>query len=141
MGCLGVGLQHAGFDIMLRVDNNQKMLGFAAAISPVPTLLGDVTDPSIVGQIRSICPIAGVLAGGIACQPYSRLGAQQMQLDQRSLTLPGILKIEFQGRFPIILLECVGEALSCSWVQALLQQFCQATGYVLSQDLIHLHRT
>ena len=139
MGCMGVGLQEAGFEICLRNGCNPNMLKLAQSISDCPVLLGDLTKDATLVQACHAAPMASVLASGISCQPYSRLGDQHAQHDPRSATLPGTLRFGFLGRFSVLLLECVQEAKDCSWVQTTLAQFSSHTGYKISQGELHLH--
>lgn len=139
MGCLGFGLDHAGFQVIQKCDINQRMLTLASNIHGAPTTVGDVCDDSLLPVIgASGC---GTLAAGVACQPYSRLGDQRQECDPRSLTLPGVLRLAFLGRCGIVILECVDAAGSCPWVQGVVKAFSTITGYHVSQGILHLHLT
>lgn len=138
MGCLGYGLAQAGFEVCLRNDCNVHMLKLAQLVSDKPVLLGNLADDTILGQACRMAPNAGVLASGISCQPYSKLGDQGAQKDPRSATLPGTLRFGFLGRYAIILMECVQEAKECSYVQTTIARFAAATGYRISQGELHL---
>lgn len=139
MGCLGFGLQAAGFRTVAKVDWNQNMLRLASNIDSTPTVCLDICQPNAIGSLCATSPNAGCLAAGIACQPYSRLGDQQAQRDSRALTLPAVLRLAFLGRYAIVVIECVPEAMSCKWVQDTLKHYCQLTGFSMTQDLLHLH--
>ena len=128
MGCLGVGMHHAGFEVLLRNDCNPNMLKLAKQISDVPTLLGNLNDDSVLAQACQLAPQAGILTAGVACQPYSRLEMVLAQADSRSATLPGTLRFGFLGRYGVMVLECVVEAKNCSWVQTVLANFSSLTG-------------
>ena len=138
MGCLGVGMTHAGFEISLRCDWNPSMIRLAKKISDAPTLIGNLCDDQVLAKTCQAAPDAGVLTSGIACQPYSRLGDGRAQADVRSATLPGTLRFGFLGRFAIMLLECVAEAGECSWVQTTLAKFTALTGYLMTQGELKL---
>eukprot|EP00435_Cladocopium_sp_Y103_P058608 s705_g20.t1 len=138
MGCLGVGLSSAGFDIKLRSDCNPNMLKLAKVIGNEPTLLGNLHDDEVLAQVCLQAPEAGLLTSGIACQPYSRLGDEKCEADQRAATLPGTLRIGFLGRFAIIVLECVEKAKDCTWLQTTLRRFAEITGYHISQGELKL---
>ena len=139
MGCLGRGLKECGFKIALRCDSNASMLQLASRIDPEAiTLQGDITKSSLIADICEQVPEAGCLAAGIACQPYSRLGDRRAGQDTRAQTLPATLQLAFLGRFVIVILECVPEAMQCKWVQDHIQAFCAATGYLQSQQILHL---
>ena len=139
MGCLGVGLEAAGFKIRLKCDWNEKMLRLATNISPAPVLCKDICETSSIGQIVDQAPTAGTIAAGIACQPYSRLGDRKAQGDGRAMTLPAVLKLTFLGRFAIAILECVPEVMTCQWVQDTLKAFCRCTGFRSHQQVLDLH--
>ena len=138
MGCLGTGMEHAGFSILLRNDWNPHMLKLARQVSDAPTLLGNLNDDKVLAKACLMAPDAGVLTSGISCQPYSRLGDGRAQADSRSATLPGTLRFGFLARFAVIILECVAEAKECTWVQHLLSQFATITGYHVSQGDLRL---
>ena len=138
-GFLGMGLEHSGFEVTLRCDHNTRMLQLASQLHPAEVVLGDVCTDSLLTPICSSQQRAGTLAGGVACQPYSRLGDQRHGLDNRSMTLPGVLRIGFMCRFGAIVLECVAEAHSCPWFQMIIRQFAQLTGYGIAQGVCHLN--
>jgi len=127
IGCLGFGLEHAGFTVLHRCDINDRMLEIARNIHSAPTTVGDVCNDSLLPVIGALN--CGSIAAGVACQPYSRLGDRKHGGDPRSLTLPGVLRLGFLGRCGIIILECVDAAGSCAWVQGVVKAFEAITGY------------
>ena len=140
IGCLGRGLQHAGFTLQFRIDWSQPLLDLANNIDKVPSFCGDVGTPETLIQICEKAPEAGILAAGYSCQPFSKLGDRRAQLDPRSKTLTDVLTVGYLGRFAVLILECVPEVLKCEWVQQVLKDFTVMTGYVLHQDILHLHK-
>lgn len=138
MGCLGVGLAAAGFDVKVRSDVNDRMLHLASKLGDGVTLKGDVCTDQLLADLSQSFSGAQTLAAGVACQPYSRLGDQRHQHDPRSQTLPGVLRLGFLGVYGMIVLECVQEAFSCAWVQQLLQRFSTQTGYKVTQGVLSL---
>ena len=138
MGCLGVGLAAAGFDVKVRSDVNDRMLHLATKLGNGATLKGDVCSDQLLADLSQFFSEAQTLAAGVACQPYSRLGDQRHQHDPRAQTLPGVLRLGFLGVYGMIVLECVQEALSCAWVQQLLQRFSNLTGYKVTQGVLNL---
>ena len=105
---------------------------------PAPGLLAA---GALAHGIRKDFPAPGLLAAGISCQPYSKLGNRQAGNDPRSRTLPGVLRLGFRARFPVIMLECVCEAHTCPWVQQVLRKFVELTGYHLTQGELYLQQT
>jgi len=140
IGCLGVGLEEAGFEVIARSDWNPILLGLAQKLHSSDTLLGDVCTDALLSDIASRYPSARTLAAGISCQPYSRLGDRRHQDDPRSQTLPAVLRLGFMNQFGVIILECVPEAHTCPWVQQMLKQFTKETGYCMSQEILHLQQ-
>ena len=140
IGCLGVGLEEAGFEVIARSDWNPILLGLAQKLHSSDTLLGDVCTDALLSDIASRYPSARTLAAGISCQPYSRLGDRRHQDDPRSQTLPAALRLGFMNQFGVIILECVPEAHTCPWVQQMLKQFTKETGYCMSQEILHLQQ-
>lgn len=138
MGCLGVGLQSAGFEVKVRSDINPNMLQLATKIGNGEILLGDVCSDSLLADLSRYHGDAQTIAAGVACQPYSRLGDKRQQHDPRSSTLPGVLRLGFLGGFGMIVLECVQEAHTCSWIQQLLHKFSASTGYKVTQGILSL---
>ena len=48
IGCLGFGLEHAGFQVVQRCDSNARMLELASQIHSAPTTVGDVCNDSLL---------------------------------------------------------------------------------------------
>ena len=140
MGCLGVGLEEAGFEVAVRSDWSQPMLDLASRLHTSDTLLGDTCSDAILADLSRKFPDVRSLASGVSCQPYSRLGDQLHQKDPRSQTLPATLRIGFLGQYGLIFLECVAEAHSCPWVQQVISQFSKETGYTICQGVLSLQQ-
>eukprot|EP00435_Cladocopium_sp_Y103_P043937 s1625_g12.t1 len=138
IGCLGVGLEEAGFEVAVRTDWNQSMIDLAKRLHSSDAKLGDVCSDELLALLSEEYADAATLAAGISCQPYSRLGDQQHQKDPRSQTLPATLRLAFLGQYAVLFLECVAEAQSCEWVQQTLKQFAKETGYCVSQGTLSL---
>lgn len=87
-GGLSLGLEEAGFDVVLGVDHDPLALETHANLFPGATLDLDLGDPDIVGclaeQLRELSP--ALIAGGPPCQPFSRAGASKI----RSLVASGV---------------------------------------------------
>ena len=138
IGCLGWGMKAADFQVVLRVDHNDKMNQLSQQLDNISTLECDINDSQTLVEICKAAPDAGVLTSGVACQPYSKLGDKKMQYDLRAQTLPSSLKVGFLTRKAIILLECVDTAQYCQWVQNMIQQFVRKTHYYCCQGLLNL---
>ena len=82
-----------------------------------------------------------MLLGGVACQPFSRLGDQRAELDPRSESFPALLRMGYLLGSLAIVVECTVGASESAWVQSLLQQFTEATKYSQHQHVFHLHKS
>ena len=78
--------------------------------------------------------------GGVACQPFSRLGDRKEQHDSRSESFPAFLRMLFWLQIPIGIMECTSEVYESSWAQGILGAYMDATGSVCAQKILHLHR-
>lgn len=87
-GGLSLGLEDAGFDVVLGVDHDPLALETHASLFPGAALDLDLGDPVVVGrlaeQLRLLSP--ALIAGGPPCQPFSRAGASKI----RSLVASGV---------------------------------------------------
>lgn len=79
-----------------------------------------------------------VLHGGVACQPFSKLGDEKQGMDSRSESFTGLLKAGFHLGSLMIIMECTPSALTSQWGQDNLREFAQQTGFVLHQSVIDL---
>lgn len=138
LGCLGIGLEHAGSEVVLRTDLSAPMVDLAKQIHPSPTMCADITSDITMGKICETIPYSCSLAAGVSCQPYSRLGDKRQKMDPRSRTLPTVLRMSFLMRQAIVIIECVDEASNSAWVQQVLASFHKYTGYKIHQGLLHL---
>ena len=102
---------------------------------------GDLTSPQTLKQISDAAPASQFLSAGVSCQPFSSLGDQKQQFDDRSRSLPGTLTAAFHLNASWVVLECTKEARFSAWAQSLIDQFCRMTGYRVEQQILDLHRT
>ena len=140
LGCLGHGMQQAGFQTVVRFDWSKPISDLAHQLDGIPSCVADITDDATLIPICEQGHGAGTLAAGVSCQPYSRLGDQKQQHDTRAETLPRTLRIAHLTRKQIIVLECVDGAMHCKWLQDILHQFVRETGFKIQQGLLHLQQ-
>ena len=140
LGCLGWGMQKAGFQTVLRIDWSKPISELAQQIDGIPSHVANIAEDSTLTPISEIGQDAGTIAAGVSCQPYSRLGDRKQQNDPRAETLPRTLRIAHLTRKQIIVLECVEGAMHCKWLQEILHQFCRETGFKIQQGLLHLQQ-
>ena len=139
LGAMGVGFAFAGIKTLALNDMNEVMCEMAARHRPqTPIIRGDIGDLNTVCALAELtdCPVP--MGAGVACQPYSQLGDGAAELDSRAQSLPSTLRAAYLLSAPILILECVEQAMTQPWFQSMLQQFTQQTGYSLAQTVLHL---
>ena len=146
--CAGLGAGSTAFETCaIRVqcfnDVNPKYCQWLSSkIADDQTVVcGDLTSSRTLKQISDAAPSSQFLSAGVSCQPFSSLGDQKQQFDDRSRSLPGTLKAGFHLQSTWILLECTKEARFSPWAQGVIDKFCRETGYRCEQQILDLHRT
>ena len=139
LGAMGKGFEFAGVRTMAMNDCNQIMCELAGKHRPhIPTVCGDIGSLDTVMVLAQMSEWPVSLGAGVACQPYSKLGDQGANHDMRSQSLPATLRAGYLLEAPVIYLECVEQAHHHPWVQSVLSQFAQQTGYSISQTVLEL---
>lgn len=79
-GGLSLGLEQAGFDVVLGADSDAWAVETHAANLPGLSWCGDLTDPTELLQSLAVWGIESVdlVAGGVPCQPFSRAGRSRI---------------------------------------------------------------
>ena len=98
---------------------------------------GDISDAKVVSQMAGSS--AGILSGGVSCQPWSSLGDQKGFGDERSRSLPGALRAMFLLQTPLAVLECTQAIMNSDEAQTMLKNFSHQTGMIIHQKLLNLH--
>ena len=139
---LGVGairLQRAGFDVVAANDISKPLMEAYAKLHPgVEVVVGDIRHEPTLVALHDAAPTAAVLAAGFSCQPFSSGGLKRGSGDDRSCSLPGILRAALLLRKPILILECVANAATNRFVRCHLETFCQQCGYGMSEVILKL---
>ena len=144
--CCGIGgfssvAEHVGLRTVAGVDQN-GIWGplFRSMHSSNPEFIQcDVGDQANLLPILSKLGLHfAVYLAGVNCQPFSALGDGLGMQDQRATSLGKSLKTAWLMQASVILLECVPQVMQNAAFQKELQVFCQATGYVLTQQVIAL---
>jgi DNA (cytosine-5)-methyltransferase 1 len=75
-GGLSLGLEQAGFQVVLGVDNDEEALETHRALCPGLSVNWDLGDDSVVNRVADLVVDAGIdlVAGGPPCQPFSKAG-------------------------------------------------------------------
>ena len=140
---LGLGPLGSAFGILGYRSARRTICSLLLARKPpvflLPVIEGDICHDSTVAALWNQSPGDAILAAGVSCQPYSRLGDQRGEADSRSSSLIGSLRAAHLLQSSAILLECVEPASSHPFVQASLRQFCAATGFHCTQVVLPLH--
>ena len=139
IGALGVGLRHLGLEICAQNDLQAVTCREAALVSHLQVIEGDINSDATVIALWNRSPGDAMLAAGVSCQPYSRLGDRMGEDDPRSASLGGVLRAAYLLQSSAVLLECVEPAATHPFVQASIDGFCQATGFHCAQVVLPLH--
>lgn len=86
-GGLSLGLERAGFDVLVGADSDEWAVRTHDANLPGQSWCGDLTDPTEFLNTLKVWGIGSVdlVAGGVPCQPFSRAGRPRI----RDLVLSG----------------------------------------------------
>ncbi len=80
-GGLSLGLEQAGFDVVLAVDNDAEALETHRAHHPGLSVNWDLADADVVERIAALVRRCGItlVVGGPPCQPFSRAGRSMVR--------------------------------------------------------------
>ena len=125
--------------VRLGIDHNPKWQELFCKLHPDADFVAcEVGDIKAVKSMIERGLFHPVVIAGISCQPHSRLGDQQGMKDIRSRSLPDVLRTMWYVQCPLGILECVPEIWQNAEAQQILREFCEATGYQLTQQVLHL---
>lgn len=128
-GGMSQGLATSGFQTVVAVDFNQKMLDLFVQQDGPSVVHGDVCSLTTLVKIWDVARGSGTIAAGFACQPFSLLGDQKAGDDSRSLCLQGILASAYYLQVQAVILECVQPASNNSYVLGEIAKFLEVSGF------------
>ena len=143
LGIVGTGFEPYGCVTKCYIDSNPKYTEWLKAKhgDAKAVVCGDIAHHRVIHQVAQAVDEPAILSGGFSCQPFSTLGDRREGNDDRSQSLPAMLRLGFFLRCPILILECTKEALTSPFVQGHLNSFMKQTGYTCVQNLLDLHHT
>jgi DNA (cytosine-5)-methyltransferase 1 len=118
-GGLSLGLQQAGFDVVLGIDNDKEALETHRSLFPGLSADWDLGDDAVVEWVARLVSKAEItlLAGGPPCQPFSKAGRSMIrelvrsgrrgQHDQRRDLWQSFLAVVEGAMPPAVLMENV----------------------------------
>ena len=136
IGAVDEGYKAAGASVVITNDNNPKFSQILHAKGH-KVILGSNHLRSVIARVAKSTP--GCIAGGVSCQPFSKLGDQKEGADPRAVSLLGALQMIHFSQASLGLLECTPTALESVWFQKQLASFVQSTGFTCHQRLLELH--
>lgn len=140
IGAMGKGMQSCKVSTQCYVEYNPKFSEWLRDHGHLGVVEGNIAHTQVVIQAAEQAPHAQMLVGGVACQPFSRLGDRKEQADQRSESFPAFLRMLHWLQLPLGVMECTSEVFDSSWAQGLLNTYMDATGSCCAQKILHLHR-
>ena len=108
IGAIGTGYAELGVETVCYCDVNPTFCKWLTAKhgDSKKIIQGNIREHRVIHEVATTVGKPCILLAGIACQPYSFLGDRRKGLDERSESLPFILKMGYYTRAPIIVLEC-----------------------------------
>jgi DNA (cytosine-5)-methyltransferase 1 len=118
-GGLSLGLQQAGFEVVLGIDNDREALETHRALCPGLSVSWDLGDEAVVARVAALIKRARIslVAGGPPCQPFSKAGRSMIRElvrtgrrdhhDHRRNLWQSFLAVVVRARPPAVLMENV----------------------------------
>lgn len=145
LGAACEGYKHTGSNTVAYVEQNGRYAEFLRQHREGAVIHGDVTHANThAGVMQHLIDRqvhSHIVSGGVACQPFSRLGDEKQGQDVRSQSLTGTLTLAHHTGATACILECTQEAFTSEWAQMVLAEFCRVTGFTISQKVLELHNT
>ncbi len=138
MGALGHGAASAGFRSTAACELRSTIATLYNQHCDAQMVVGDICEFGTLQALHCAHPRSAVLAAGISCQPYSRLGDCKSGSDERAQTLPATLASAHYLRALIVVLECVEPASRDAFVNWHVNQFCSRTGFHRTEAILQL---
>ena len=138
MGALGQGAISVGFNPVVACELRSTIANLYQQQSSAPMVVGDICQFETLNAVFREHPRSALLAAGISCQPYSRLGDSRSGSDERAQTLPATLSCAHYLRSLIVILECVEPASKDAFVNWHVNQFCIRTGFHRTEAILTL---
>lgn len=121
LGGLGVGAEFAGWKVVAQNDLQKKFTDHQNQFGKVPNVTGSIAKLRTIQELHNANSKAASMAFGYACQPFSALGDGRQGDDPRAATLPFSLVASYLLKKEILVLECVTNAATSSYVQQCVQ--------------------
>ena len=140
LGAFSSGLSRLHLNAVAGVDENPvwKSLYTKLHGKHAQFIHGDIHSGDTLKRLVDEKYFHCIVAAGVHCQPFSRMGDGKGMLDNRSQSLPKALATSWILQAVIVLLECVPGVMSDAGFQGVLRQFVSQTGYKLTQVVLHL---
>eukprot|EP00438_Fugacium_kawagutii_P007865 Skav210130 [mRNA] locus=scaffold2194:403822:408421:- [translate_table: standard] len=138
IGGIGTGASYAGWEVVCRNDIQHSFCEWLRQQGGPPVVEGSITRLETIIEIHEKAPNAGTMAWGFACQPFSLLGDQKHQEDNRSDTLPYGLYASWLLQVEFNVLECVPQGGSSGFVQLCLDYHTIMTKGERSETILEL---
>ena len=142
LGGFTSALSFLSFRTVSAVDWTSLATSAYALNHVAPVIKGDIGCPDTVYQMHVLqneVRVQPLISAGVPCQPLSCQGYQQKGADERSATMPAVLRAALALGAAGLVLECVPEALTDHGTQAALQEYAKLTDSVIHQRVLHLH--
>ena len=138
MGALGQGASYAGWSTVVLNEIQETFCKHMKQFQDIPVVQGDIKDMRTIKDIHDTDPSAGTMALGFSCQPFSQLGDKKQGADPRSMILPFGLVAAYLLQKEVVVLECVPNASTSTFVQLCISQFIAHTQFEKAEAILEL---
>eukprot|EP00435_Cladocopium_sp_Y103_P021173 s136_g5.t1 len=139
IGAVDVGYRFLGAESILFIEQNPVYCKWLTDRYQAEVIQGDISDPRVAMEVAKKTGSGIVLSAGISCQPFSYMGDQGEERDERSKSCTGVLKLSHLLQAIVTVLECTKGAQESAWVQEKLQTISQCTGCSIHQKVLAMH--
>lgn len=121
LGGLGMGSTYAGWEVTVQNDVQEKFTKHMNQHENIKNITGSICHLRTIQAMHEVDSQSAAMGWGYACQPFSQLGDGRQGADERSATLPFGLVAAYLLKKELLVLECVTNAATSSFVQRAVQ--------------------
>ena len=138
IGAVSLGYKAAGLETTIYIEQNKRFVDWLRA-NQKEVIQGNIGDIATIRQVAGLKLSSHILSAGVSCQPFSKLGDQKHEFDERSQSFPSALLMGHLLQSVAITLECTTGVNDSQWAQQLISEFCKQTGFHHNQKILKLH--
>ena len=106
IGAVSLGYNAAGIETAAYVEQNKKFCEWLRVNQKQHVIEGDIGETATIRQVAGLQIGNHILSAGVSRQPFSSLGDQKCEMDERSKSFPSALKMGHLMQSTVLVLEC-----------------------------------